>query len=184
MARQALAPLSAEEEAKKMDAFRSAASILKPWHKEYAAMLANPTIAKAGIASYRNRKLKWFRRCVGYEASESEMDTVEQSGAFIAYYEVLRNRDERALRHRIVPLAHKGLDNMEWAMEEAKRKKNYAAIPAIVNPILERAIPRRDAHVQTAISVNIQLSERRMEALDSESIPVEYEVIADEEQES
>lgn len=179
MARQALQPITVEEEQKQIEAFRQAAALLKPWHKDYAAILANPLRAKAGIRSYRNRKIKWFRECMGFDATEQEMDELEQSGAFIAYYETLRNRDERALRHRIVPLAHKGLDNLEWAMDHARKEKDVKSMAGLVNPILERAIPRRDANVQTAVSVNITLSERRMEALDAEPVEVNYEVIQD-----
>lgn len=173
-------PISAEEESRRMEAFRSAANILKPWHKDYAALLANPLKAPSGLRSYRNRKLKWFRQCMGYDATEEEMDTVEQSGAFIAYYEVLRSRDERALRHRMVPLAHKGLDNLEWAMDYARKQKDAKSMAGIVNPILERALPRRDGNVQTAVSVQIILSEKRMEALEADIIEVTGEAIPNE----
>lgn len=178
MARQALPPSSLEEEERKLAAFRSAAHTLAPWHREYASLLANPVKAPSGLGTKKvSIRLKWFRECIGFDASEEEMLQVEQSATFIAYYEVLRNRDERALRHRVVPLAHKGLDNLEWAMDEARRKENYAAIPSLVNPILERAMPRRDGNVQTAVSVHITLSEKRMEVLEAEIIEVQGEVI-------
>lgn len=177
MARQALLPVSAEEEARKLEAFRSAANVLKPWLKEYAAILANPIVAPSGIHSIMRRRLRWFRKCMGFEASERDLKEVEESGAFIAYYDVLRSRDERALRHRLVPLAHKGLDNLEWAIDHARKAKDHKIMGNLVNPILERAIPRRDANVQTAVSVSITLSEKRMEALEAEVIEVQSEPI-------
>lgn len=180
MARQALPPISIEEEERKLAAFRSAANTLAPWHREYATALANPLKAKSGIGTKKAARLRWYRECVGFDATEEEMELVEQSATFLAYYEVLRNRDERALRHRLVPLAHKGLDNLEWAMDEAKEKGNYAAIPALVNPVLERALPRRDGFVQTAVSVHIVLSEKRMEALEAEIIEVTGEALPNE----
>lgn len=177
MARQALQPLTAEQEAQEVEAFRAAARLLKPWHKDYAAILANPLKARSGLRSYRNRRLRWFRQCMGFDAPESDLDTLEQSAAFLAYYEVLRNRDERALRQRIVPLAHKGLDALDWGIDEARKKKDVKSLAGLVNPILERAIPRRDGNVQTAVSVHITLSEKRMEALETEVIEVTGEAI-------
>lgn len=62
-------------------------------------------------------------------------------------------RAKRRLEHRL----DEYMDAHLWALQTAKKEKDYKAVAAIADPVMDRAWPKRDVGSQTAQTIIVNL---------------------------
>lgn len=119
-----------------------------------------------------------LKELTGYEWSNDERKELFGSGAFRTYYLAIREKSKRTLAIRIEEVALKGVEALDWALDKAQHESDYRAIPNIVNPVLERAMPRRQDMSNAAPTVHIHISDKQAALMDSPAPIVEAEIIS------
>ena len=151
---------------------QSAAGTLGPQHREFARWLA--AVPKRSIPD----QLAKLQECTGYDWSNEERQTLLGTGPFRTYFLVLREKSIRTARVRVEEVAVKGIDALDWAIDKAIKDGDHRAIPSIVSPALERAMPRRQDMVAQAPTIIIQISGAQRAILDSSPPIVDAEILS------
>lgn len=148
----------------------AAESVFEPWQRQFAKWLA-----LKGTNIRVNDQLAKLQELTGETWTVARMRTLKTASLFREYLRILREGGVALARERLAEIAPKAVDRIEWAMDEAHKANDYAAMPKITGQVLERVIPRRDDLTQQRLTINIALSDKQKVLLDSEPIDVEYE---------
>lgn len=145
---------------------------LHPWQRQFARWLAGSKVYPRLPA--QRAKLKDLR---GFEVPETERKELIRHPAFKAYFQIFQDRGIRAARARMEEVSLEAVNTLTWSMRKAKQKEDYRAVPNIVSPILERAMPRRDSIGMTQAQVTVVLTTQQLQDLDQPQPVIDAQVI-------
>ena len=154
---------------------------LEPYEREFIRWLTSERTGEKGNKYKYSvaQKLAKLKDLTGDTWTLSDMRTLAQGPRFREYYLVLREKALRAAQERLGELAYKAVENLDWAMDEAKAEGDYGTMPKITGQILERAMPRREDLTVTNQSITIIMSERQAADYTSPVTIVEALVLPD-----
>ena len=150
---------------------QSAAHTLSPQQREFARWLAR---YRAPI----HEQLKKLKELTGYDWSEDARKTLLGNGLFRTYFLAIKEQGERSIRLRVIEIAAKGMELADWAMDRAKANDDYRAVPNLVSPFLERALPRRQDLVTTSQTIIIQITGAQKAVMEASAPVVDAEIIS------
>lgn len=147
---------------------------LLPWQRTFARWLAGGKVYPRRNAQFA--KLKELR---GFEVSDVDRRELIRHPAFRAYFQIFQDRGIRAARARMEEVSLEAVNTLTWAMRKSKQKDDYRAVPNIVSPILERAMPRRDSIGMQQAQVTVVLTTQQLQDLDQPQPVIEAQIIDD-----
>lgn len=112
---------------------------LKLWMQQYAAY-----IAVKGNGDLKRQQLAMASRIARQRVSSSTLKRLHDRADFQALVEKLGSDQLAATKMQFQSMLPKVADNLEWSMDMAREKEDYKAMPAIVEPVLSRTIPKKD----------------------------------------
>src|SRR2546427_9440559 len=147
---------------------------LKPWMRQFAAWYALEgsalkrmhQLAKANYFSRGRLSRQSFRRLLLRNDSQAA---------------VTRSVDDQvqATRDQFKDMLPKIAKNIEWSIDEARRARDYKPMPAVVEPVLARTIPKKDEKEVAAPQIVVNLgghfaklyAESEMQEVEVEELP-------------
>lgn len=145
---------------------------LYPWQRAFARWLAGSKVYPRLPA--QRAKLQQLR---GFEMAETDRKELIRHPAFKAYFQIFQDRGIRAARARMEEVSLEAVNTLTWSMRKAKQKDDYRAVPNIVSPILERAMPRRDSIGMQQAQVTVVLTTQQLQDLDQPQPVIDAQVI-------
>ena len=123
---------------------------LKIWMRQFAAY-----IAVEGNGHTRYQQVAWASRIARQRVSHNTMRRLMGRPDFQALVEKLGSDQIAATKERFQSMLPKIADNLEWAMDQARTKEDYKAIPQVVEPVLSRTVPKKDEQVEGRPVINV-----------------------------
>ena len=153
---------------------------LKLWMQQYAAYLA-----VKGNGDLKRQQLAMASRIARQRVSRSTLARLHARTDFQALVDKLGSDQVAATKAQFQSMLPQIADDLEWASKTARAKEDYKAIPAIVEPVLSRTIPKKDevAEIKPIINVMIggtfakQYVEAEMQEVVVEELPPPQEIV-------
>ena len=167
-------PDDAITEGESQSAAQSIGQKLLPWQRDFARWMASRKTFPRRAAQYEK-----LREVAGREFTDQERRDLVRHPAFRAYFQIFQDRGVRAARARVEEVSLEAVNTLTWAMRKAKREDDYKAVPNIVGPIMERAMPRRDTIGMNQAQVTVVLTTQQLQDLDQPKPMLDVEIVED-----
>lgn len=111
-----------------------------------------------------------------------DLTNLKQSAAFKEYFQRLRSSATEAAKTIIENGFKRAAEAHIQGLEMAIDAGDYRAVPPFTTPLIDRVMPKNaEGAGSPAVAIQINLSEKRLEAIEAPAPDVEFEVLEDSE---
>ena len=154
------------------DVVQVANKVFEQWQKDFARWC----VVRSQHVSVEEKQAK-LAELTGRPWTKAQLRTLQSAGLFREYVKVLREGGVPLARARIGEISPVAVENLAWAMEQARGKSDYNFMPKAAATILDKTLERSPHTFEQNVQINVTLSAKQEKLIVSERPILEAEIV-------